>query len=521
MIRKLSFAFLLLPFFALSQRLSYFTDREFNLYIDSTDSAQTSLKSNAFLNYSDLLKINQSIYPRRKSENYFFKKIRKESLVSIKEKDFFLLLDPVFDFSLTKDMESSVNDKLYNNSRGLWLRGNVGNKFAYESVFIENQSSFPTYLKSFVDTYKVVPGQGRWKNFKSKAYDYAYSAGTVSFLPFRNFSIQAGHGKPFYGTGYRSLLLSDNAFNFPFAKLQFKKGKFSYSFVCASLQIVNKVRIYYTNLNEPLFEKKSANFHYLTYFPRPRLHLSLFQGTVFRVRDAQHPYFNWSLINPIIFGNAIQYGLSASNNVILGADFKGQISKNISFYGQYIIDDHAKSFRFNNNKTGFQLGVQAKKIFRIKNLFAQFEYNRVRPYVYSSNIPSQSYSHYGQALAHPLGANFQEAIAFLNYRVNDFFIEMKGAYAEYGSDTLNSNFGKNVFAADRDPVSDKSVFLQGMKTSLIWTHFKIAYLINPSSNMNVFMQADWRSEAQVSVRNKTLLLSAGIKTSLFQNYYDF
>ncbi|MEZ4949697.1 MAG: hypothetical protein R2784_09965 [Saprospiraceae bacterium] len=42
--------------------------------------------------------------------------------------------------------------------------------------------------------------------------------------------------------------------------------------------------------------------------------------------------------------------------------------------------------------------------------------NQVRPYTYSHRDSAANYSHFRQSMAHPLGANFREQIAILNYR---------------------------------------------------------------------------------------------------------
>ena len=42
------------------------------------------------------------------------------------------------------------------------------------------------------------------------------SSGFVSVEASDNFIVQFDHGKHFIGDGYRSLLLSDNSFNYPF-----------------------------------------------------------------------------------------------------------------------------------------------------------------------------------------------------------------------------------------------------------------------------------------------------------------
>ena len=67
------------------------------------------------------------------------------------------------------------------------------------------------------------------------------------------------------------------------------------------------------------------------------------------------------------------------------------------------------------NKSGYQLGIKVQNAFNVPNLFLQAEYNRVRPYTYSHNTVVLNYGNSNQALAHPWGASFYEAIFIARY----------------------------------------------------------------------------------------------------------
>ena len=65
------------------------------------------------------------------------------------------------------------------------------------------------------------------------------SSGYVIYRPNNMFTLQFGHGKHFIGNGYRSLLLSDNSFNYPFLRIQTTFGKIQYTNLYAELQDIN------------------------------------------------------------------------------------------------------------------------------------------------------------------------------------------------------------------------------------------------------------------------------------------
>ena len=162
--------------------------------------------------------------------NSFFKKIKnkliKENLIIFSDTadKFHLTIDPLFNVEYGEDLEDS-SKSFYKNTRGLLIRGDIGTKFSFESSFLENQATFVKYIHDFNDTFLVVPGQGRWKRFKKDGYDFAMSSGYISYSPSKHFNFQVGTGKHFVGDGYRSLLLSDNAFNYPYARITSTFGK--------------------------------------------------------------------------------------------------------------------------------------------------------------------------------------------------------------------------------------------------------------------------------------------------------
>ena len=259
-----------------------------------------------------------------------------------------------------------------------------------------------------------------------------------------------------------------------------------------------------------------------------RLQLGLFQGMIWEAADStnrQHVSFN--TFDPVIGVNTAVYGLNNKNNILLGATLKLKLSNSISLYGQYMLDD---VYSKNNggdvkNKSGYQIGFKYFNLFTIKNLHVQAEYNTVRPYAYASENSQQSYTHYNQALAHPLGANFWEAVGFINYRLKDFFIEIKANYAVKGLDSLNTNFGGAIFKSDNAfPISQKLDNIhttQGLKSTIMYQDIHIGYLVNPSTNFNIVVGISNRIAKIGNSTNNTQFVYFGIRTSLANFYYDF
>jgi hypothetical protein len=99
------------------------------------------------------------------------------------------------------------------------------------------------------------------------------------------------------------------------------------------------------------------------------------------------------------------------------------------------------------NKYGAQVGVKYIDILGIKHLDFQGEYNMARPYTYSHSKTGLSYSHYNQALAHPLGANFSELTSTLRAQpFSKLQLVSRAIFANYGEDSNGSNWGKIYFS---------------------------------------------------------------------------
>jgi hypothetical protein len=88
-------------------------------------------------------------------------------------------------------------------------------------------------------------------------------------------------------------------------------------------------------------------------------------------------------------------------------------------YGQVLDEFLLKEIKANSGwwyKFGYQIGVKYVDAFKIKNLDLQLESNRTRPFTYTHYDSVSNYSNNNMALAHPLGAGFQEYIVIARYQ---------------------------------------------------------------------------------------------------------
>jgi hypothetical protein len=440
------------------------------------------------------------------TDDVFLEKVFYDHLLHIKPKNgkYEFKVDPLLNIELGKAYyDSSKTQSISTNTRGFIASGTIGKDFYFETMFAENQSFFPHYISNANNQTQIVPGQGRYKVYKNTGYDYAFSSGFISYQPFKKLNIQLGHGKQKIGNGYRSLLLSDNAFNYPYLKItsQWLKGKLQYTNIYAALMNLETGGTKTPPYTEPLFQKKALSIQYLSYNVNKRLNVGLFQGMVWAAADSMNrQHLDWQYFNPVIFSNLGFYGMNNKNNIVIGANINYKISNKLSVYGQFMGDDFSNITKLGNG-FGYQVGAKYFDAFGFKNSFVQIEYNDVAEGSYNSPVgttSNQSFSHYNQTLAFTPGYG-KELIMLGDYKYQRFFINAK-LNAQWL--TLNTfSFYKNTLAK-----------------------IQIGYTINTGYNFNVSLGYNYRNQNFYDLKasnTKTSFITLSLKSNLYNTYYDF
>lgn len=521
--------------------LTFFAQENFPLNFDNSLSTQyflnktnnslfTAMKPASLgfvesLSFADSVNI-PGVNIKKKKISWFRRKVFYEDFVRVSSGDFRLYINPLFNFSFGHELEDK---NLYHNGRGLQIKAYFGKKLFVESRYFENQALFPGYISDFISSHEVAPGQGRVKNFKDRGYDFSSATALISYSPSKNCNLQLGYDKNFIGDGYRSLLLSDNAFQYPFLKIYFNYKWFYYQSIYTVLQNLNTPSV--LNVSAAWYhgyQNKAANFHFAGFRINKKLDFGLFEGTIFQSITKQNPQHFTQFI-PLIFFNAAQYSFNDENNVVAGMTLNYKPIRTLHFYGQLMVDNLKMNRIFTRgyigNTGGFQLGIKYFNVFKLKNLHFQLEYNQVSPYSYMHEDRLQSYSHYNQALAHPLGANFREVLFFVHYRLKRLFVSLQGMYAQTGVDANFSNWGQNIFlsktSASRGYNSDNNVIGQGNKKNILFFKLKGAWIMNPKTNLQLFSEISFRQQSGSIEKKQSLVFLFGIKTALTNVYHDF
>ncbi|HKC67831.1 MAG TPA: hypothetical protein VKG26_06340, partial [Bacteroidia bacterium] len=100
-----------------------------------TDTTQIIHSSTQPLMYKDVLRDTfKNVKP---GQDLFIDKLTYDDLLKVKyidkssgyDRKFNLSIDPVFNFTFAKDQKDPVKESFINNTRGVWVKGEIGKKF--------------------------------------------------------------------------------------------------------------------------------------------------------------------------------------------------------------------------------------------------------------------------------------------------------------------------------------------------------------------------------------------------------
>jgi hypothetical protein len=417
-------------------------------------------------------------------------------------------------------------------SGGVYLRKDINDDFSAAISVSGGTATYPVFTDTVVKSWGILPGMGMAYGNSNK-YKWSNWSGYISYTPKSLFNFQLGKDKQFIGDGYRSLLLSDVANNYPYFRSSINVWHLQYSCWYSWFR-----DIYNSDGLTKNFRNKFGTFHYLSWNISKNVNFSLFESIIWQGTDTNRVRtFDANYLNPVIFFRPVEYSLGSSDNAFVGINFSWKLAKTLKFYLQAVADEfYLKEIRAKRgwwaNKQGVQVGMKYVNAFTIKNLMLQGEFNTVRPYTYSHGSPQQSYSHFNQQLAHPFGANFYEALGILSYKYKRWALDFKGVYAVIGKDTLNSNvsMGQNIFIsyinrpklANGNPQEYGHELTQGVKTTYLQTDIKLTYYLVPDMNLRMelgYIQTNLSNEKGFDRQAPFIYL--GIRSSLHNFYRDF
>ncbi len=461
---------------------------------------------------------------RRPILKHFYKK--KSDFFSVDTEDFDLHVNPVIYVGAGKD--SRRDDLLFLNTRGVEVRGMVDKKVGFYTYLTDNQAVLPSYVWEQMASNPVIPHEGFWKNYKDgQGVDFLQARGYITFEATRHINLQFGHDRFFIGNGYRSLIFSDYAPPAFFLKGNIKVWKLNYMFLVNQMTAGVNGNLSGLTASEGGYPNKYNALHHLSVNIGRKFNIGIFESVILGAGDSVNR-FRLDYLNPIIFYRAIEQQNGSSDNVLLGFDFKWNAVKNVSLYGQFVLDEFVIAhIRAQDgwwaNKFGVQLGGKYVDAFGLPNLDLQGEVNIVRPFTYSHGSAYGNYTSYGQPIAHPLGANFREVTGILRYqplpRLN---LTGKLSLIQAGRDTTGVNWGGDILKNNTTRQQEfNNTIGQGISNNIMFGSFTLSWMLKH----NLFIDATLimrRSESSENIyNNNTSVSSLALRWNIPQRLYEF
>lgn len=421
---------------------------------------------------------------------------------------------PITEMGIGLDVDR-VNRGFYHTSFGMGLRKELGNRWYVEALGFKTWQRFPNYLQQNVNSRGVMVSGGI-AHANGDPFDSENFRAQLSFDANKYVRLSLAYDRNFIGDGYRSLILSDYANNYLHSKLSVDIWQMKYVHILAQLKDFSDVEApNFFNLGN-----KYASMHYLSWKLSPRINLSFFESIVWRGQDTLlNRGIDVNYINPVVFFRPVEYSTGSTDNSIMAGNASFLVTKNFSIYGQFLLDEFLLSEMLSDqqwwaNKYAIQAGGRLTNFLGVKNLNVLAEYNFIRPFTYTHKTSYESYGHYLQPLAHPMGANIQEAIFQATYSSERWFFEVLAQQATFGRDTGRYAYGGDVLRSyeDRNGTYGHSM-AQGLRTNLLSMGFQASYLLLPVSNLR-FEFGFWaRNQQDAMIADRSLQFWIGLRNN--------
>lgn len=430
---------------------------------------------------------------------------------------------PLSDIRTGMDMNETSSDFAYHLGAGVQMDMQLKNKFNLNAKYMFNYLNGPSYVTDRIEQWGAAPSFGPVSG-DSTGYLYHWFEGNLHYKASKHFTFQLGNGKNFIGDGYRSLLLSDVANNYPYFKITTNVWKIKYVNIFARPR-----HIYGVEDDRAQYKHKYTTTHYLDWNVSKKVNIGFFETIVWQAKDTLlNRGFDFNYINPIIFYRPVEFQQGSADNALMGLNISVDVGKKTRLYGQFMIDEFLlQELKADSgwwaNKYGGQIGIKTYDIAGIENLDLQSEFSAVRPFTLSHGAEVQNYGHDNGSLAHPYGANYFEWVNFVNYAKDKWQFELQVNWAVHGEDSVAYlSHGGNIFQSysNREGNYNHSL-LQGVRTDIFYTRMQASYLLSEKFNLWAEVGYIFRNRTNILERKLTNYIYVGLKTNLWNRYTDY
>jgi hypothetical protein len=454
-------------------------------------------------------------------------KMFNEDLLHRKSNKGEIKLNPVFtaEYSSNKDVGFKQNYHA-----GIKLFTSYDRKLFLNTELYYCLQNLSGQEKMFIDSFDILPYFGKPVHAFRDNYGSLQFSAELTYKPTSHIYFHIGRGKHFIGNGYHSLFLSDQTHLYPYVKTSVNIWKIKYIWMFAKLDDYELSGIAETNE----LRDKALFLHYLSLNLTERININFFEALITNPYDlnGKRKGYEIAYFNPVIFYRPVEFYSGSSDNSLMGLGLNLKFFKAVYGYSQFILDDLVISSikersGWWGNKFGLQAGIKAFDVFKLKGLFARYEFNLVRPYTFShgssysdSDIINLNYGHYRQSLAHPLGANFKEHIAMIRYKKDRWFAGLKFSDARMGLDSDSLNYGSDIYKAYNSRPEDYNIkLLQGSIRNFKTVELSLSYLLNPSYDLVIKSSLSYSD--RYGIGNNPFGFLFGLSALIFSSTSDY
>jgi hypothetical protein len=394
----------------------------------------------------------------------------------------------------------------------------LGKTFALDLNYSLSYSRLERPDRKRADSTGLIPHYDRYWTRRGDFYLYPSFNFSLSWTPVQYLTIRAGKDRHFWGDGYRSLFLSDNAYSYPFLQTVLQVWNIKYIFM------TTRMSDYELEENFSARRKKYSSMHALSWNITPDINLNLFEVVVWDAVDSvSRRTFDINYIDPVIFLRPVEFSVGSPDNVMIGMGVKLRVWRENYLYGQFVLDE----FKLNEivartgwwaNKYAFQAGMRGFWG-RRRPFMYQVEFNQIRPFTYSHYYPLQNYGHLTDCLAHPSGSNLREGLVIARWAfAPEWSAHFTAGYSIQGIDSAGVNYGGNIYKSNTSHGANYGHWiLQGIRSVVSRQEIKVARMLVPKWNLQAEAVLSNRFCKREGQTENEFYFSIGLRTLLYRD----
>jgi len=419
---------------------------------------------------------------------------------SVKKK---FLFSPIIDLTSGFGLDNQIP---YSLAIGAKSQIQLNNRWTIILNYAALNESPEKHIDNLQDSLGIALGVGYTKQYKDNTFSHYYS-GVINYKASEYFDFELGRSKNFWGDGYRSLILSNNASPYPYLKINTKVWNIRYVNLWAQMQ----------ERFDDDKQYKYIAFHALSWNITSQLNVSFYESVIWQSKDSINSRgLDINYFNPVIFYRPVEHALGSADNVLVGASVNYQINKKTLVYSQILLDEFLfKEVKARSgwwaNKYGLQIGIKAFNFFN-SGIDIQTELNYARPFTYSHGSVLQNYGHQHQSIAHPLETNFVEWTNNIRFSKEKWEINNNFIWAIFGRDEYGKNQGGTIYKPYTNVENIYGNYLaQGRKKTIVSNRLTFDRFINDKRSMRIGLTNLCRYEGNNSENELNIYLFLQVK----------